>query len=208
MHQPASTPGALTKLMLTVASILLFPTVTQANAELASAALARTGAEVTYDGSYRSLGYPGGDVPDHLGVCSDVIVRSYRSINIDLQVLLHEDIRSNFDAYPTNWGLTKPDPNIDHRRVPNLETFFGRNGLSFTPSTDASKYQPGDIVSWRLANSLPHIGIVGPNKVPGTSRHYIIHNIGNGPKEEDVLFKYSRYGHYRFSSNLVSASKN
>jgi len=181
-----------------LAAFLLFlPLSGFANPELADAALERTQAKVIYDGSYRSISYPGGDVPSHIGVCSDVVIRSYRAIGVDLQVLIHEDMKSNFNAYPNNWGLTKPDPNIDHRRVPNLEAFFSRRGDSFTPSRDASDYAPGDVVSWRLENGLPHIGIVTARKVPGTDRFSIVHNIGSGPKEEDVLFKYNLHGHFR-----------
>ena len=189
--------------LLLAATLVLYSvaSVAAGNVKLARAAVERTLAKVTYDGSYRSIDYPGGDVPDHIGVCTDLVIRSYRTLNVDLQVLVHEDIRSNFDAYPEIWGLTKPDPNIDHRRVPNLETFFERNGRSFEPSTNAGQYAPGDIVSWRLTNALPHIGVVSPNKVPGTDRHFVIHNIGRGPKEEDVLFRYALHGHYRFLSS-------
>ncbi len=169
-----------------------------ANLELAQAALARTSAEVVYDGAYRSIAYPGGDVPSHIGVCTDVVVRAYRTLGVDLQVLVHEDMRGNFDAYPRLWGLNRPDTNIDHRRVPNLETFFARNGHAMTPTRNADSYLPGDVVSWRLGGSLPHIGIVSHRRNPATDRPYIIHNVGEGPKEEDVLFQYQLHGHFRY----------
>jgi len=181
-------------------STLLFlaSTTAYASTDLATAAYARTSAEVVYDGSYRRIDYPNGDVPAHLGVCTDVVIRAYRALEIDLQQLVHEDISANFTAYPNLWGLSRPDPNIDHRRVPNLETFFGRHGTAFTPTSNPVDYRPGDIVSWRLDQGLPHIGIVSPNLVPGTDRHYIVHNIGRGPQQEDVLFSYRLNGHFRY----------
>ena len=112
----------------------------------------------------------------------------------DLQVLVHEDKQANFSAYPARWGLTKPDSNIDHRRVPNLETYFTRVGSRLADE----RVLPGDIVSFRLANGLPHIGIVSAQKVPNTERSYVVHNVGAGPKAEDVLPQYRRVGHYRF----------
>ncbi len=177
----------------------LIPGTTLANWELANAALERTKEEIVYDGSYRSIGYPGGDVPSYIGVCTDLVVRSYRTLGIDLQVLVHEDMSANFDAYPSLWGLSEPDSNIDHRRVPNLEVFFSRHGLSIPLSRNPANFKQGDVVSWRLGGNLPHIGIVSANKSPFTNRPLIIHNIGQGPKEEDVLFKYEMVGHYRYS---------
>jgi len=167
---------------------------------LGEAALARTNEKVVYDGSYRTIPFPGGDVPSHTGVCTDVVIRSYRAIGIDLQELVHADMTANFSAYPTHWGLTKPDTNIDHRRVPNLETFLSRNGNSLPVSRDPRNFLPGDVVSWRLANGLPHIGIVSPRKHPVSQRPLIVHNIGRGPQEEDVLFNYTMTGHYRYSN--------
>ncbi|MEM7218408.1 MAG: DUF1287 domain-containing protein [Pseudomonadota bacterium] len=167
-------------------------------AELAQAALERTAHPVVYDGSYRSIDYPNGDVPAHVGVCSDVVVRAYRAIGVDLQQRVHEDMSASFDAYPNRWGLSRPDTNIDHRRVPNLETFFARHGRSLPMDRLARDHRPGDVVSWRLGNGLPHIGIVGPNRVPGSARYYVVHNIGAGPVEADVLLAYRPYGHYRY----------
>lgn len=155
---------------------------------------------VFYDSDYRKIDYPNGDVPVYKGVCSDVIIRSYRGIGIDLQKLLHEDIKANFSAYPSKkiWGLTKPDTNIDHRRVPNLEVFFSRKG-KIKPITNHSKdYVPGDIVSWRLDNGRPHIGIVVNKKSADNQRYLVMHNIGFGQVAEDVLFSWKITGHYTY----------
>ena len=162
------------------------------------AAEERTTHFVTYDGSYRVIDYPMGDVPNHIGVCTDVVIRSYRSIGIDLQQLVHEDMKLSFSSYPQLWGLSKPDKNIDHRRVPNLRTFFSRKGAVLDVTDNPENYQPGDIVTWLFPNNLPHIGIVTANKVSGTKRRTIIHNAGGGTKEEDFLFSYPITGHYRF----------
>ncbi len=166
---------------------------------LAEAALYRTTQNVRYDGAYRSIPYPGGDVPKHTGVCTDVLIRSYRTLGIDLQKLVHEDMKAHFAAYPKTWGLKRPDPNIDHRRVLNLETFFARHGQIVPVTSREQDYVPGDIVSWRLENGLPHIGVVGEELVSGTKRHVIIHNIGAGPQAEDILFAYRVHGHFRFA---------
>lgn len=154
---------------------------------------------VIYDGSYKSIAYPNGDVDKYRGVCTDVVIRSYRTLGIDLQQLVHEDMRENFSEYPQIWGLKKPDSNIDHRRVPNLETFFRRQGQELIISQNASDYQPGDLVTWRLGNNLPHIGIVSDVKSDSDPNRYkIIHNIGWGPKLDDMLFDYKIVGHYRY----------
>jgi uncharacterized protein YijF (DUF1287 family) len=139
-----------------------------------------------------------GDVPDNVGVCTDVVIRSYRGVGIDLQQRVHEDMKANFSRYPQNWGLSRPDSNIDHRRVPNLQTFFKRKGRVLPVSSEADDYQAGDIVTWWLPGNLPHIGIVSDSYVPGTQRPLIIHNIGRGPKEEDILFVYEISGHFRY----------
>ena len=165
---------------------------------LVAAAKERTTHAVTYDGSYRAIAYPMGDVPDGVGVCTDVVIRSYRKVGVDLQQRVHEDMRAHFSAYPKNWGLTRPDANIDHRRVPNLQIFFEREGKSLPVSRDAKDYQAGDLVTWMLPGNLPHIGIVSDNTVRSTAWPKILHNIGQGPKEEDVLFAYPITGHYRF----------
>ncbi len=166
--------------------------------DLVVAALERTKHVVRYDGSYRSIPYPGGDVPENVGVCTDVLVRSYRAIGIDLQRLVHEDMSADFDAYPRNWGLSRPDTNIDHRRVPNLRRFFERHGESLEVSNDPADYRPGDIVSWMLPGNNPHIGIVTNEKSADGERPLIVHNIGLGPKKDDMLFLFEITGHYRY----------
>ncbi len=155
---------------------------------------------VFYDSDYRKIDYPMGDVPAYKGVCSDVIIRSYRGIDIDLQKLLHEDIKANFSAYPSKrmWGLNKPDTNIDHRRVPNLEVFFTRKGKVKPITKNAEDYVPGDIVSWRLDNGRPHIGIVINKKSGDNQRYLVMHNIGFGQVAEDVLFSWKITGHFTY----------
>ncbi len=165
---------------------------------LTKAALKRIQHNIQYDGSYRVIPYPMGDVPDHIGVCTDVVIRSYRSIGIDLQELVHEDMRQNFSVYPQHWDLKKPDSNIDHRRVPNLQAFFFYHGTFLSVSEQASDYNPGDIVTWMLPGNLPHIGIVTDRLAPGSNRPMVVHNIGQGPQLEDMLFQYKVTGHYRY----------
>jgi len=165
---------------------------------LVAAARERTFKSEIYDGSYRTIAYPMGDVPDDRGVCTDVIIRAYRKVKIDLQVLVHEDMRKNFSTYPKFWGLRKPDRNIDHRRVPNLQRFFQRAGVSLPISKSPTDYKPGNLVTWMLPGNHPHIGIVSDRIVPGTSRPMIIHNIGSGTTEEDILYIYPITGHYRY----------
>jgi len=173
---------------------------------LAHAALERTRHSVTYDGSYFKIAYPDGDVPSHLGVCTDVVIRSYRALGIDLQKAVHEDMARNFAAYPSKriWGLSRPDPNIDHRRVPNLRVFFARNGQALPVSDDDGDYRPGDLVTWMLPGNLPHIGIVSHKYTPDGRRRLIVHNIGAGPQLEDILFRYPITGHYRFRPNRAT----
>ena len=177
----------------------LFVISASAQDNLVSAAKERLKHFVIYDGSYQSIAYPNGDVDKNRGVCSDVLIRSYRSLGKDLQQLVHEDMKANFSVYPKIWVLTKPDTNIDHRRVPNLETFFKRHGETLKITNIASDYKPGDIVSWRLDNNLPHIGIVSdaPSK-SHPKRYKIIHNIGLGPQLNDMLFDFKIVGHYRY----------
>ncbi|MCG8440793.1 MAG: DUF1287 domain-containing protein [Caulobacterales bacterium] len=167
---------------------------------LAAAAVERTAARVIYDPSYQAIAYPMGDVAADRGVCADVVVRVFRSIGVDLQALVHEDMRAAFAAYPDHWGLTRPDPNIDHRRVLNLETFFAREGAGLPVSGDAGDYEPGDVVSWRLANGLPHIGMVSDQRSRDGARPLMVHNIGRGPRLEDVLFAYEIVGRYRWDA--------
>ncbi|WP_083388878.1 DUF1287 domain-containing protein [Vibrio rotiferianus] len=167
---------------------------------LTEAAKERTTFDVQYDGSYYGIGYPNGDVPEGIGVCTDVIIRSYRKLGIDLQVLVYEDMRDNFNQYPSKriWGLSTTDKNIDHRRVPNLQAFFSRHGASLPISSNPSSYQAGDIVTWMLPGNLPHIGIVIDKYSDGEKRPLIVHNIGAGTVIEDMLFDYTITGHYRF----------
>jgi len=164
---------------------------------LAAAALERTRIRVTYDGSYKQISYPGGDVAPDRGVCTDVVIRSYRALGIDLQKLVHEDMVSDFAAYPDRWSLEKPDANIDHRRVPNLRRFFERQGADVVVLQDGATYQPGDLVTWELGSFMPHIGIV-VDRVGPSGNPMIVHNIGAGPKLEDRLFDYEITGHYRY----------
>jgi len=169
-------------------------------ARLVEAAIERTEHTVRYDGSYVSIPYPGGDVSAGTGVCTDVVIRSYRKLGIDLQKLVHLDIARNFHLYPARrlWGQTKPDTNIDHRRVPNLQTFFMRKGRSLRVSSKPSDYRPGDLVTWMLPGNLPHIGIVTDRVSRDGERPLVVHNIGDGPRLEDILFLYPITGHYRF----------
>jgi uncharacterized protein YijF (DUF1287 family) len=166
--------------------------------DLVRAAVERTRHRVTYDGSYRSIRYPNGDVPRDIGVCTDLIVRAYRELGIDLQEDIHEEMKAHFEAFPSNWGLRRPDPNIDHRRVPNLQTFFSRKGIVLPVTAKAEDYLAGDLVTWVVAGNLPHIGIVGKLKSSDGERPLIVHNIGRGPQLEDMLFSYPITGHYRY----------
>jgi len=165
---------------------------------IVSAAQDRTLVPVRYDPKYVKLTYPGGDVPADTGVCTDVIIRTYRkAFGFDFQKAVHEDMKADFASYPQNWGLKRADKNIDHRRVPNLERYLKRQGAAVKITKQAQDYKPGDIVSWRLGGFLPHIGIVSDNKATdGTP--LIIHNIGAGPVEENMLFVTDINGHFRF----------
>ena len=165
---------------------------------LIQAAITQTSTPVTYDGSYRRIPYPGGDVPANIGVCTDLIVRAYRAAGVDLQARVHEDMRAAFGAYPQLWGLSRADPNIDHRRVPNLQTYFRRRGAQLSIGREAGDYLPGDLVTWILPGNLPHIGLVTDQRSPDGERLLIVHNIGRGPEIEDMLFSYPISGHYRY----------
>ena len=166
---------------------------------LVEAALARTQAQVSYDPAYRRIAFPGGDVAADRGVCSDLVIRAYRSaLGLDLQLLVHRDMAGAFAAYPKIWGLTRPDPNIDHRRVPNLEAFLNRQGAALPVTRNADDYRPGDLVTWRLGGRLPHIGIVTDRRSADDRRPLIAHNIGAGPKLEDMLFDFPVHGHFRY----------
>lgn len=168
--------------------------------DIVDAAIERTKKTVRYDGSYHSIDYPNGDVPKNIGVCTDVIIRTYRVLGTDLQVLVHEDMKSNFSAYPSKriWGLKSTDKNIDHRRVPNLQTFFSRHGKKLEVTKNKKDYLAGDIVTWILPGNLPHIGIVSDQFSSSTGNPLIVHNIGAGPKLDDMLFDHPITGHYRY----------
>lgn len=156
----------------------------------------QAGVTLRYDGSYRPISFPGGDVPLERGVCADVIVRAYRRAGVDLQELVHWDMQRAFEEYPRQWGLSRPDPNIDHRRVANLVTFFRRHGEVLPVSSRQEAYEPGDLVTWRLPSGRPHIGLVSDRSRGG--RPLVIHNLRSGVKVEDVLFAYPVTGHYRY----------
>lgn len=167
--------------------------------KLVRAAESQIGVTTLYDAAYSKLDYPGGDVPRERGVCTDVIVRAYRDgLGIDLQQLVHEDMKRAFAAYPKLWGLTTTDRNIDHRRVPNLRTFFDRRGAALPVTATAAVYRPGDVVSQVLANGLPHIGIVSDRMNDAGTTPLVIHNIGRGTLAEDILFALKITGHYRY----------
>lgn len=166
--------------------------------QLAAAALAHSGDSVRYDLAYYKIGYPNGDVPQNRGVAADVIVRCYRQLEIDLQVLVHNDMEENFRLYPQLWNAAGPDTNIDHRRVANLQRFFERKAETLTASRNAADYLPGDIVVWSLADAASHIGIVVPGPGEHSKEPWIVHNIGAGVKWENVLFDYSIQKHFRY----------
>ena len=166
---------------------------------LSDAAIKLTGDKVIYDPSYFSIAYPNGDVPADRGVCTDVVIRAYRKLGIDLQKEVHEDMVKNFKVYPKKWGMKTTDKNIDHRRVPNLMTFFSRYGHSLPITTLSTDYKPGDIVSWDLGKGVTHIGIVIDQKSPDGLRNLIVHNIGLGQEISDCLFKYTIIGHHRYT---------
>jgi uncharacterized protein len=152
-----------------------------------------------YTQDYFKIQYPGGDVPAETGACTDVVIRSFRNAGVDLQREVHEDMAANFSLYPKKWGLTKTDTNIDHRRVPNLQTYFARKGKALPVNADARTYQPGDVVSWDLdGKGMTHIGLVSDKWNQRTGRYMIIHNIGGGTNEEDRLFDWKVTGHYRW----------
>jgi uncharacterized protein YijF (DUF1287 family) len=167
---------------------------------LVAAAIERTHHSVRYVSAYVRIPYPGGDVPEDTGVCTDEIIRSYRAVGVDLQKEVHEDMLQSFAAYPNRkrWMLAHPDSNIDHRRVPNLMVFFQRRGETLLITNRAEDYSPGDLVTLDLGGGVPHIGIVVNQKGRWSGRYLVVHNIGQGPKMEDVLFDWKITGHYRY----------
>jgi uncharacterized protein len=166
-------------------------------AKIASAARSQVGKTLRYNPSYETLSYPNGDVDIAAGVCTDVVIRALRvSLGLDLQKYVHEDMASNFSKYPQSWGLRRPDKNIDHRRVPNLQTYFKRQGYELKVSQDQKDYKAGDIVTCIVSPHLPHIMVVS-DRVTDLGRPLVIHNIGAGAQEEDRLFEFKLTGHYR-----------
>ncbi len=165
--------------------------------QLVAAAKKQIGVTVRYDPRYEKLAYPGGDVPQERGVCTDVVVRAYRHLGVDLQKLVHEDMTRAWKAYPKAWQLKRPDRNIDHRRVLNLATWFGRHGHTLPVTSEGRDYLPGDIVTWSIPPSLPHIGIISEGK-SRVGEPLVIHNVGSGTLEENVLFDWPITGHYRY----------
>jgi uncharacterized protein YijF (DUF1287 family) len=167
--------------------------------KLANAAIAIIDSDVIYTPNYVAIKYPNGDVPAKTGVCTDVIIRAYRKLGIDLQKEVHEDLKANFSKYPNlkKWGLKKPDTNIDHRRVPNLEVFFTRKGQKLAVTQNPSDYKTGEIVTWMINGKLPHIGII-THKKSSDGHPMIVHNVGNGQVLEDCLFRYEIVGHYKY----------
>jgi uncharacterized protein YijF (DUF1287 family) len=168
--------------------------------KLVEAAVERTHHAVRYDPAYVRIPYPGGDVPADTGVCTDEIIRAYRAVAVDLQKEVHEDMERNFSDYPRKWRWlsSHTDTNIDHRRVPNLMVFFSRKGETLSITERAEDYAPGDLVTWDLGGNVPHIGIVVDQRSRASGRYMIEHNIGQGPKVEDVLFHWKIRGHYRY----------
>lgn len=175
--------------------------------DLVAAARAQIGVTLHYDPAYVALAYPRGDVPIERGVCTDVVVRAFRQVGYDLQELVHRDMKGAWSAYPhpAQWKLKRPDPNIDHRRVPNLATFFTRHGVALGVSKDAKDYVAGDIVTWQVPPGLPHIGLVADVRT-AAGVPLIIHNIGNGTQMEDRLFAYTITGHYLFPGKTPIAA--
>lgn len=165
--------------------------------DISKHALELTKQMVVYDPGYFSIAYPNGDIPEGKGVCTDVIIRTYRKVGIDLQKEVHEDMKTNFSSYPKIWGLKTTDKNIDHRRVPNLMTYFKRKGAELPISDKAKDYLPGDVVCWNLGGAVTHIGIVVDKISRDGKRNLIVHNIGGGQVLEDCLFTYKIIGHYR-----------
>ena len=168
--------------------------------KLSEAAISIIDPSIDYDPAYFSIKYPNGDVPKNKGVCTDVIIRAYRKLGIDLQKEVHEDMIDHFSEYPNlqKWGMTKTDTNIDHRRVPNLEIFFERNGEKLPVTNNPKDYKTGEIVTWMINDKLPHIGIITNQKSRDGKRNLIVHNVGGGQVLDDCLFDYKIVGHYRY----------
>ncbi|NLT51160.1 MAG: DUF1287 domain-containing protein [Ignavibacteria bacterium] len=191
---------ALSKILLlgTILFLRVFNPIDDFFSRLSEAAIELTKQNVTYDPRYFSIFYPNGDIPADKGVCTDVVIRAYRKLGIDLQKEIHEDMKSYFNLYPKIWGLKKPDKNIDHRRVPNMMVFFKRFGEVKIITSNPKDYLPGDLVCWNLSSNVPHIGIVVNKKSADGKRYLIVHNIGAGQVLEDCLFDFEITGHFRY----------
>lgn len=191
--------------ILLLSLILALPAAAQETPALISAARAQVGVTTIYDPSYQRLTFPGGDVDPAHGVCTDVIIRALRKAwDVDLQLAVNRDMKAHFSAYPQQWGLKSTDRNIDHRRVPNLQTLFTRIGAKLPTSTDAANYLPGDVVTWLLPGNLPHIGLISDARSDDGTRPQVLHNIGTGAQEEDRLFDFPITGHYRLNPKAVA----
>lgn len=186
----------LATLLLACAHAVFAAGETPPDSNLPELARRQIGVTTAYDPSYAVIPYPMGDVPADRGVCTDVIIRAFRARGLDLQRAVHEDMARHFNAYPRLWGLKKPDKNIDHRRVPNLMTWFTRQGWELPVTKKAADYLPGDIVTCLVGGTLPHIMIVSDRKNE-QGEPLVIHNIGGGTQEEDALFTFPLTGHYR-----------
>ncbi|GAB6909361.1 conserved hypothetical protein [Desulfosarcina cetonica] len=201
-HQPVFPVRRITALLVLIGLLLGVPAllvVADPPSGLVTAARAQIGITRIYDPAYVKLTYPGGDVPRDRGVCTDVVIRAMRdAFGLDLQQRVHADMRAHFDRYPRHWGLSRPDPNIDHRRVPNLQTFFKRQGWALPVSSRPADYRPGDLVTCTVPRHRPHIMIVS-NRKTATGVPYVIHNIGAGAREEARLFEFPLTGHYRMN---------
>jgi len=184
------------KIILVITIFLFYGFTSQQKQKIINNAKWQTTQEVTYDGRYIHISYPNGDVPANIGVCTDVIIRAYRSIGVDLQKLIHEDMLKAIHIYNKKYITKKLDKSIDHRRTQNIQTFLKRKNASIIITKDEKDYLPGDIVFWDIANG--HVGIVIDKKVPNTNRYYMVHNIGNGPEIEDFLFKAPIIDHFRW----------
>ncbi|KAA0127455.1 DUF1287 domain-containing protein [Chryseobacterium sp. SN22] len=185
-------------ILIVMLSVVLLKAQNPFAQKLSDAALSLIKNKVTYDPAYFVITYPNGDVPADKGVCTDVVIRAYRKLGTDLQKEVHEDMAKNFSKYPKTWGLKKPDTNIDHRRVPNLQVFFAKFGKSKSIETKPELFIPGDIVTWILPGNLTHIGMVVSRKSADGKRYQIVHNIGKGQVMEDCLFKFKITGHYQY----------
>ncbi len=185
-------------LLLVVADLQADSTSVDSIGKIIENAIWQTSVTTIYDPAYVSINYPNGDLPIERGVCCDVLIRAFRSVGIDLQKEIHEDMENAFSSYPRIWDLNKTDTNIDHRRVPNIMTFLDRQNKSIPVSHQEQDYKPGDIVTWKLPGNIDHIGIVVNVQVEDSDRYKVVHNLGAGAKLEDVLFEFVITGHYRY----------